>query len=176
MAEFRDINETHQAPDGELYIALASHPTLVWDIPRSSTAPGTAPIIHTRNNGANQRWRLEVDHDSGVYTFFRIINVHSGLALAVQPDRTITQQPRAEAGHSQPAGRRQLWAMGYPGFTGSTFDPAKPAQPHPTGSQGTRLRILEHGPVDATPVASGTRIALSRGAAFETGWTFIAAT
>ncbi|MEW1552096.1 RICIN domain-containing protein [Streptomyces tsukubensis] len=174
MAQFRDSNETHQAPDGELYIALASHPALVWDMPRLSTTPGTAPIIHTRNNGANQRWRLEVDHDSGVYTYFRIINVHSGLALAVQPDRTITQQPHAEA--RQPAGRRQIWAMGYPGFSGSSQEPAKPAQPHPTGSQGTRLRILEHGPVDASPAASGTLIALSRGADFETGWTFIAAT
>ncbi|MFF6974418.1 hypothetical protein GTW66_24835 [Streptomyces sp. SID5473] len=174
MAQFRDLNETHQAPDGELYIALASHPALVWDMPRASIAPGTAPIIYTRNNGAHQRWRFEVDHHGTKYTFFRIVNVHSGLALAVQPNRTITQQPYADAG--QPEGRRQMWAMGYPGFAGSTFDPAKPAQPHPTGSLGTRLRILEHDPVDATPAASGTLITFSQGAAFETGWTFTAAT
>ncbi|MER7049291.1 RICIN domain-containing protein [Streptomyces jumonjinensis] len=116
MAQFRDINETHEAPDGELYISLASHPTLVWDMPRASTAPGTAPIIYTRNNGAHQRWRFEVDHHGTKYTFFRIINVHSGLALAVQPDRTITQQPHAAS--DQPSGRRQMWAMGYPGFAG----------------------------------------------------------
>lgn len=172
MAQFRDLDETHQAPDGELYIALASHPTLVWDMPRLSTAPGTAPIIYTRNNGANQRWRFEVDHHGTRYTFFRIVNVHSGLVLAVQPDRTITQQPHADAG--QPEGRRQMWAMGYPGFNGSTYEPAKPSQPHPTGSKGTRLRILEHDPVDATPT-SGTLITFSEGAAFETGWTFTAA-
>ncbi|MFF3556112.1 RICIN domain-containing protein [Streptomyces tsukubensis] len=173
MAHFRDLDESHQAPDGELYIALASHPTLVWDMPRASTAPGTAPIIHTRNNGAHQRWRFEVDHDSGKYTFFYIVNVRSGLALTVQPDRTITQQPKVVY---EQGGRRQLWAMGYPGFAGSTFDPAKPAQPHPTGSRGTRLRVLEHDPVDATPAASGTLITFSQGAAFETGWTFTAAT
>ncbi|MER5766218.1 RICIN domain-containing protein [Streptomyces sp. NPDC001985] len=172
MAHFRDLDESHQAPDGELYIALASHPALVWDMPRASTAPGTAPIIHTRNNGAHQRWRFEVDHDSGKYTFFFIVNVRSGLALTVQPDRTITQQPKAAY---ELGGRRQLWAMGYPGFAGSTFDPAKPSQPHPTGSQGTRLRILEHEPVDVAPV-SGTLIALlTRWDVFETGWTFIAA-
>ncbi|MFI1018214.1 RICIN domain-containing protein [Streptomyces sp. NPDC020965] len=171
MAQFRDLDESHQAPDGELYIALASHPTLVWDMPRLSTVPGTAPIIHTRNNGANQRWRFEVDHYSGKYTFFYIVNVHSGLALTVHPDRTITQQPKVPY---EQGGRRQLWAMGYPGFYGSTFEPAKPSQPHPTGSRGTRLRMLEHDPVDASP-ASGTLIAFSQGAAFETGWTFIAA-
>ncbi|MFE2044204.1 RICIN domain-containing protein [Streptomyces sp. NPDC059477] len=141
---------------------------------RASTAPGAAPIIYTRNNGAHQRWRFEVDHHGTKYTFFRITNVRSGLALTVQPDGTITQQPHAAS--DQPGGRRQLWAMGYPGFAGSTFDPAKPAQPHPTGSQGTRLRILDHNPVDATPAASGTLITLSEWAAFETGWTFTAAT
>ncbi|MER6914607.1 RICIN domain-containing protein [Streptomyces sp. NPDC000594] len=172
MAQFRDLDETHQAPDGELYIALASHPTLVWDMPRASIAPGTAPIIHTRNNGAHQRWRLEVDHHGTRYTFFYIVNVHSGLALTVQPDRTITQQPKAAYDQG---GRRQMWAMGYPGFAGSTFDPAKPDQPHPTGSRGTRLRILEHEPVDATP-SSGTLITLlNTWAVFETGWTFTAA-
>ncbi|MFI1015781.1 RICIN domain-containing protein [Streptomyces sp. NPDC020965] len=131
---------------------------------------GRAP--YRGNNGANQRWRFEVDHHGTRYTFFRIVNVHSGLVLAVQPDRTITQQPHADAG--QPEGRRQMWAMGYPGFNGSTYEPAKPSQPHPTGSKGTRLRILEHDPVDATPT-SGTLITFSEGAAFETGWTFTAA-
>lgn len=175
MAQFRDSDETHQAPDGELYIALASQPTLVWDMPRLSTAPGTAPIIYTRNNGANQRWRFEVDHDSGVYTFFRVINVHSDLALTVQPDRTITQQPVVLT-DPWPQRRLQLWAMGFPGSAGSSFDPSRPAQPHPTGSTGTRLRILNHNPVDAAPATAGTLIASSRWEHFEPGWTFIPVT
>ncbi|MEU0692159.1 RICIN domain-containing protein [Streptomyces uncialis] len=174
MAQFRDLDESHQAPDGELYIALASHPTLVWDMPRASTAPGTAPIIYTRNNGAHQRWRFEVDHDGTKYTFFYLVNVHSGLVLTVHPDRTITQQPKLA--HEQRENRRQLWVMGYPGFSGSTFDPAKPSQPHPTGSRGTRLRVVDYNPVDVTPATSGTLITLSEWASFETGWTFIAAT
>ncbi|WP_406401964.1 RICIN domain-containing protein [Streptomyces uncialis] len=174
MARFKDSDETHEAPDGELYIALASQPGLVWDMPRASTAAGTAPIVYTRNNGANQRWRFEVDHDSGVYTFFRIVNVHSGLALSVQPDRTITQQP--PTGIGRPAGSHQLWAMGFPGSAGSSFDPARPAQPHPTGSTGIRLSMRNHQPVDVTPASSGTLIAFSRWETFEPGWTFIAAT
>ncbi|MFE5857782.1 hypothetical protein ACFQ61_31765 [Streptomyces sp. NPDC056500] len=126
MAQFEDLEESPEAPDGELYIALASRPTLVWDMPRSSTAPGTAPIICIRNNGANQRWRFEVGHHGTKYTFLRILNVHSGPALAVQPDRTITQQLRVALrgpdGRWQQAGRLQVWAVGYPGFAGSTFD------------------------------------------------------
>ncbi|MEU3598528.1 RICIN domain-containing protein [Streptomyces sp. NPDC006798] len=176
MAQFKNLEATFEAPEGELYIALASRPTLVWDMPGFSTAVGTVPILYTRNGGANQRWRFEDVNTGTMYTFFRIVNVHSGLTLAFQPDRTIGQQP-----HHTGVSQEQRWAMGYPGFHGSSFDPAKPAQPHPTGSTGIRLRVLSHegpegGPVDATPASSGTRIALSPWATFETGWTFIAAT
>ncbi|WP_329012447.1 hypothetical protein [Streptomyces sp. NBC_00690] len=95
-------------------------------MPRSSTAPGTAPIIYTRNNGANQRWCFEVGHQGTKYTFLRILNVHSGPVPVVQPDRTITQQPhvalRGPDGRRQQAGRLQVWAMDFRGFAGSTFD------------------------------------------------------
>ncbi|MFJ4910429.1 RICIN domain-containing protein [Streptomyces sp. NPDC093249] len=178
MARFKDREATFEAPDGELYIGLASQPGLVWDMPRFSTTPGTVPILYTRNGGANQRWRFELDHESGVYTFFRIVNVHSGLTLALQPDDTIAQQPAAPTG---PEGSHQTWAMAYPGFTGSSFEPAKPARPHPTGSTGTRLRIrgpegVGGGPVDSIPATAGTPITIGRWETFETGWTFIAAT
>ncbi|WP_329012271.1 RICIN domain-containing protein [Streptomyces sp. NBC_00690] len=152
MAQFRDSNETHQAPDGELYIALASRPRLVWDMPCTSTAPGTAPIIHTRNNGAHQRWRFEVDHHGTKYTFFRIFNVRSGLALAVQPDGTIAQQPRAEYQQPQGAGSCGPWASPVspaapsarpgppsrtpparpaPACASSNMNPSTPSPPHP---------------------------------------------
>ncbi|MEU3601251.1 RICIN domain-containing protein [Streptomyces sp. NPDC006798] len=177
MARFKDLDATFEAPDGELYISLASHPNLVWDMPRFSTTAGTTPILYTRNNGANQRWRFEIHHAGTVYTFFNIINVHSGLALALQPDNTISQQVRVNPSSQT---QQQSWVMGYPGSRGNTFEPARPAEPHPTGSTGTRLRVHGArgggGPVDAAHAVSGTPITLNLWENFETGWTFTAAT
>nr|WP_238937378.1 RICIN domain-containing protein [Streptomyces clavuligerus] len=180
VAQFKDRDTTFQAPDGDLYICLASKPNLVWDMPRSSTTAGTAPILHTRNNGANQRWRLEItDFQVSFYTYFRILNVHSGMALSVNDDNTLSQQPRDTTG--TPPGPRQIWAMGHPGSVGNSYAPAKPTRPHPTGSTGIRLRVVNFdvkelgGPVDANPATSGTRLTFSPWKTFEEGWTFTTA-
>lgn len=175
MPRIRDREETFDIPDGEVFIHLAGQPDIVWDMTANSTLAGGKTVLWRRHGGANQRWRVTVfDDETPYYTWFRIINVHSGMALVHQAaGDAIVQQPLAEDGWSQ------VWAMGYPGFVGSSYEPAKPAQPHPTGSDGVRLRFQGDGPgklAIAAPETAGTNLSTTRRSAdYETGWTFVTA-
>ncbi|GAA2250120.1 hypothetical protein GCM10010232_42460 [Streptomyces amakusaensis] len=177
MPRIRDREATFDIPDGDVFIHLAGQPNLVWDLAGASQQAGGRALLWPRHGGANQRWRVTVfDDENQFYTWFRITNVHSGMALVHQEaSNTFVQQPLAQDGWSQ------IWAAGYPGFTGSSFDPARPAQPHPTGSDGIRLRYKGSSSLGgvitvAAPEASGTNLSSTdRWDNFETGWKFVAA-
>ncbi|MGV9312842.1 RICIN domain-containing protein [Streptomyces sp. NPDC003691] len=177
MPRIRDRDATFDIPDGEVFIHLAGQPNLVWDMAGASQQAGGRMLLWPRHGGANQRWRVTVFNDENqFYTWFRITNVHSGMALVHQLEGdTFVQQPLAADGWSQ------IWAMGYPGSAGSSYSPARPAEPHPTGSDGLRLRYKgghSGGGVVAVaaPETSGTYVSsVNRGDGFETGWRFVAA-
>ncbi|GLF97882.1 RICIN domain-containing protein [Streptomyces yaizuensis] len=176
MPTIRDREARFDIPDGEVFIHLAGRPDLVWDMAGHSQQAGARALLWQRHGGANQRWRVTIfDDENQFYTWFRITNVHSGMALVHQADGDVfVQQPLAQDGWSQ------VWAMGYPGFAGSSYEPARPAQPHPTGSDGIRVRFKgdyrSGGEVaGATPETSGTKLSSAPWNAFETGWKFVAA-
>ncbi|MFE3074326.1 RICIN domain-containing protein [Streptomyces sp. NPDC059247] len=165
-----------------MFIHLAGRPDLVWDMAGASQLAGGKVLLWPRHGGANQRWRVTIFHDEkdSPYTWFRITNVHSGMALVHQADgNAFVQQPAGQPLSDE--GWGQVWAMGYPGFAGSSYDPARPAQPHPTGSDGVRVRFkgsYKSGGVVAVaaPETSGTYLSSTeRWQDFETGWKFIAA-
>lgn len=176
MPRIRDREESFDIPDGEVFIHLAGHPDIVWDMTGNSRQAGGKTVLWRRHGAANQRWRLTVFNDeTPYYTWFRIINVNSGMALVHQEEGdAFVQQPLSEED-----GWSQVWAMGYPGFSGPSGYPAKPPQPHPTGSDGVRLRFQGDGPgklAIAAPESTGTNLSSNwRWADFETGWKFVAA-
>ncbi|MEU0687331.1 RICIN domain-containing protein [Streptomyces uncialis] len=182
MPRIRDREATFDIPDGDVFIHLAGRPDLVWDMAGASRQAGGKALLWPRHGGANQRWRVTnfYDEPNNHYTWFRITNVHSGMALVHQQDtNTFVQQPAGQPLSDE--GWDQVWAMGYPGFVGSSYDPARPAQPHPTGSDGVRARFkgaYRTGGVVAVavPETSGTYLSSTESwPDFETGWKFVAA-
>ncbi|MFD7552072.1 RICIN domain-containing protein [Streptomyces sp. NPDC059816] len=182
MPTIRDRETRFTIPDGEVFIHLAGRPDLVWDMAGASQQAGGKALLWQRHGGANQRWRVTTffDQEDNPYTWFRITNVHSGMALVHrEADNAFVQQPAGQPLSDE--GWAQCWAMGYPGFAGSSYAPSKPSQPHPTGSDGIRVRFkgsYKSGGVvtTAAPEASGTYLSSTENwADFETGWRFVAA-
>ncbi|MEW1552327.1 RICIN domain-containing protein, partial [Streptomyces tsukubensis] len=163
MPRLRVSGAAFDIPDGEVFIHLAGRPDLVWDMTGYSQQAGGRALLWQRHGGANQRWRVTTffDEADNPYTWFRIINVHSGMALVHRAENdALVQQPAAP--HLSREGWSQVWAIDYPGRSGSSLGPAKPSQPHPTGSDGVRLRFkgeyISGKLITVTPETSGTHL------------------
>ncbi|MFI1172826.1 RICIN domain-containing protein [Streptomyces melanogenes] len=92
-----------EIPD-EAVISLASHPSLVFDMAGASKEAGAGVILWNLHRQANQRWRIRPTTNSPGCETFHLVNVHSGLCLALyDDDRTapITQTPVEDGNHQQ---------------------------------------------------------------------------
>ncbi len=87
------------------YLLVAQHSGKALDVGGWSTADGTPVQQWTRNNGANQRWRLTAAGDG----YYRIINVNSGKALDVSGWSTADGAPVVQ--WTDTGGANQQWQI-----------------------------------------------------------------